>query len=70
VLGATKFLTTELHSLYVKEPESEILERSESGVGVGLGVGHFTSDSAILLQRISQVAYEASFCQIQDLNIF
>jgi len=29
VLVATKFLTAKLHSLYVKESESEILERSE-----------------------------------------
>jgi len=42
-------LTVKLHSLYVKEPESEILERPESGVGVenfgkselGVGVGNF-----------------------------
>jgi len=31
VLAATKFLAAKLHSLYVKESESEILERSELG---------------------------------------
>jgi len=41
-------LTTKLHSLYVEEP----------GVGVGnfekagVGVGYFTSDSAILLSGV------------------
>ena len=29
LLVATKLLTAKLHSLYVKEPESEILERSD-----------------------------------------
>ena len=32
VLDATKLLTAELHSLYVKESESEILNRSESDI--------------------------------------
>jgi len=42
-------LTAKFHSLYVKE--SEILQRSESGVGnfEKVGVGYFTSDSATLL---------------------
>jgi len=48
-------LTAKFHSLYVKESESEILERSELGVGnfakseSGIGVGYFTSDSATLV---------------------
>ena len=55
VFVATKFLTAKLYSLYVKE--SEILERSESEIWkgrsrkfgkAGVGVGHFTSDSATL----------------------
>jgi len=37
-------LTSKFHSLYVKESESEILGRSESGVGVT----YFASDSATL----------------------
>ena len=57
MLVATKLLTAKLYSLYVKESESvpEILERSELGVGVGnFGkVGHFTSDSATLLLRVT-----------------
>jgi len=45
-------LTAKLYSLSVKESESEILERSESGVGNfgKVGVGYFTPDSATLLQ--------------------
>jgi len=48
VVVATKFLTAKLYSLYVKE--SEILEKVEvRNFGkVGVGVGHFTSDSATL----------------------
>ena len=55
VLDAIKFLTAKIHSLYLKESELEILERSESGVGnfgkvgVGVWVGCFTSNSATLL---------------------
>ena len=44
-------LAAKFHSLYIKE--SEILERSDSGVGnfgkVGVGVGYFISDSATLV---------------------
>jgi len=72
LLIATKLLTAKLHPFMLGvevgsrklwegrnlEPESKILERSESGVGVGncrkvgagVGVGYFTSDSATLLQ--------------------
>jgi len=39
-------LTDKFHSLYVKESESEILGRSESGVGFR----YFTSDSATLVE--------------------
>jgi len=56
-------LTAKFHPLYVKELESENLEKSELGVGnfaksesgvgnfgkVGVGVGYFTSDLAILV---------------------
>jgi len=59
-------LTAKFHSLYVKESKSEILERSEYGsrkfwevgvgnfgkVGVGVGVGYCTSDSATLVRTI------------------
>jgi len=44
-------LTYQFHSLYVKESESEILERSESRVGVG----YFTSDSATLEARLTKL---------------
>jgi len=43
VLGAMKSLTAKLHSLYVKEWVMEISRK------VGVGVEHFTSDSATLV---------------------
>ena len=65
LLVATKLLTVKLHSLYVKESESEILERSESGGEnfgkVGVGVGHFTFDSATLIVCLGQSAV----CQLR-----
>ena len=58
MLVATKMLTAEFHSLYVKEGEPDFLERSEAVVGVGsfgkVGLGHFTSDCATLAHIGSQ----------------
>jgi len=56
VFVATKFLTAKINSLYVKESESEILERLKSEifgkVRVGVGVGHLTPTPQLCFQCV------------------
>jgi len=53
-------LTAKFHSLYVKESESENLERSGVGVGnfgkseSGVEVRYFTYDSATLIETLTE----------------
>jgi len=54
-------LTAKYHSLYVKE--SEILSKSESGVG------YFTSDSATMVTKTKNI-FLAHFRFLKKLQIF
>ena len=61
LLIATKLLTAEFYSLYIKESESKILERSESGSEIWKGREIFETKRWIFYLRLRNPVYISVF---------